>query len=145
MVRGAGLAAVSLGASRRKLLVERPRAIRRDFRRRIYWTMVWIVRRGEIAAPAVAHNWLEVEGGAINDLAVDEVEDVRDHHELPLHISGRHFRDDRLLLDENARQIFSMIDDVAERVRIGNSVALDRRDRTKPAIEGRRERAVVGH
>src|SRR5437762_3533915 len=63
MVRGAGLAAVSLGASRRKLLVERPRAIRRDFQRRIYWTMVWILRRGEIAAPAVAHNWLEVERG----------------------------------------------------------------------------------
>src|SRR5438045_4785984 len=100
--------------------------------------MGWIGSRGESAAPAVAHNWLEVEGGAINDLEVDEVEDVRDHHELPLHISGRHCRDDRLLLDENARQIFSMIDDVAERVRIGKRLKDNENERLS-AIEMLRE------
>jgi len=33
------------------------------------------------------------------------------------HVSGRHFRDYHLLLDEQAEQIFSSIDDLAERVR----------------------------
>jgi starvation-inducible DNA-binding protein len=33
------------------------------------------------------------------------------------HISGRHFRDYHLLLDEHAEQIFAMTDDVAERAR----------------------------
>jgi len=33
------------------------------------------------------------------------------------HIGGRHFRDDHLLLDEHATQIFSMIDEIAERIR----------------------------
>jgi starvation-inducible DNA-binding protein len=33
------------------------------------------------------------------------------------HISGRHFRDYHLLLDEHAEQIFGMTDDIAERAR----------------------------
>lgn len=33
------------------------------------------------------------------------------------HISGRHFRDYHLLLDEQAEQIFAMTDDIAERTR----------------------------
>jgi starvation-inducible DNA-binding protein len=33
------------------------------------------------------------------------------------HISGRHFRDYHLLLDEHAEQIFAMTDDIAERAR----------------------------
>jgi starvation-inducible DNA-binding protein len=33
------------------------------------------------------------------------------------HISGRHFRDYHLLLDEQATQIFAMTDDIAERAR----------------------------
>lgn len=33
------------------------------------------------------------------------------------HMTGRHFRDDHLLLDEQAEQIFSMTDDIAERAR----------------------------
>ncbi|HEY6374556.1 MAG TPA: DNA starvation/stationary phase protection protein, partial [Edaphobacter sp.] len=33
------------------------------------------------------------------------------------HMSGRHFRDYHLLLDEHADQIFAMTDDVAERAR----------------------------
>ena len=33
------------------------------------------------------------------------------------HISGRHFRDYHLLLDEQSDQIFAMIDDIAERTR----------------------------
>jgi starvation-inducible DNA-binding protein len=38
------------------------------------------------------------------------------------HMSGRHFRDYHLLLDEQAEQIFAMTDDIAERARkIGGS------------------------
>src|SRR6266581_2514232 len=33
------------------------------------------------------------------------------------HMSGRHFRDYHLLLDEHATQIFAMSDDIAERAR----------------------------
>jgi starvation-inducible DNA-binding protein len=33
------------------------------------------------------------------------------------HMSGRHFRDYHLLLDEQAEQIFAMTDDIAERAR----------------------------
>src|ERR1700686_2764130 len=33
------------------------------------------------------------------------------------HITGRHFRDYHLLLDEHAGQIFAMTDDIAERAR----------------------------
>src|SRR5215468_6530671 len=33
------------------------------------------------------------------------------------HISGRHFRDYHLLLDEQATQVFAMTDDIAERAR----------------------------
>ena len=38
------------------------------------------------------------------------------------HVSGPHFRDYHLLLDEQAQQIFATTDDIAERVRkIGNT------------------------
>src|SRR5580700_8567761 len=40
------------------------------------------------------------------------------------HISGRHFRDDHLLLDEHAIQIFCMVDDIAERIRKLGGTAL---------------------
>src|SRR3954468_16384757 len=33
------------------------------------------------------------------------------------HVSGRHFRDYHLLLDEHSEQIFAMTDDIAERAR----------------------------
>ena len=33
------------------------------------------------------------------------------------HIGGRHFREDHLLLDEHATQNFSMVDEIAERIR----------------------------
>jgi starvation-inducible DNA-binding protein len=40
------------------------------------------------------------------------------------HMSGPHFRDYHLLLDEQAEQIFAMTDDIAERVRKIGGVAL---------------------
>jgi len=82
------------------------------------------VCRVEIAAPADAHDWLEVDWGAINDLAIDEVKDVATIMSFHWHISGRHFRDDHMLLDEYPTQIFSMIDGIAERVRKIGGTAL---------------------
>jgi len=40
------------------------------------------------------------------------------------HMSGRHFRDYHLLLDEQAEQIFAMTDDIAERARKIGGTAL---------------------
>jgi starvation-inducible DNA-binding protein len=40
------------------------------------------------------------------------------------HISGHHFREYHLLLDEQATQIFSMVDDIAERIRKIGGAAL---------------------
>src|SRR3989442_10419470 len=45
------------------------------------------------------------------------------------HMSGRHFRDYHLLLDEQSEQIFAMSDDIAERARkIGGSTLRSIRD-----------------
>ena len=50
------------------------------------------------------------------------------------HMSGRHFRDYHLLLDEHATQIFAMTDDVAERAR--KAAGNDRRAvRGQPAVD----------
>src|SRR5499425_1058768 len=48
------------------------------------------------------------------------------------HMSGRHFRDYHLLLDEHATQIFAMTDDIAERARkIGGTTIRSIGDITK--------------
>src|SRR3989442_4298047 len=54
------------------------------------------------------------------------------------HMSGRHFRDYHLLLDEHADQLFAMTDPIAERIRkIGGRSILQTRDhfrsQTRPA------------
>ena len=51
------------------------------------------------------------------------------------HMSGPHFRDYHLLLDEHADQLFAMTDPIAERVRKigGLTLPLDRRDRAHSA------------
>ena len=56
------------------------------------------------------------------------------------HMSGPHFRDYHLLLDEQSDQIFAMTDPLAERVRKlgGTDAALDRRDLAQPADYGQR-------
>jgi len=46
------------------------------------------------------------------------------------HMSGPHFRDWHLLLDEQGDQLFAMTDPIAERARkIGGATPLDRSDR----------------
>src|ERR1700684_4608013 len=55
--------------------------------------------------------------GALNALLDDVFALYLKTKNFHWHISGPHFRDDHLLLDEHAEQIFAMSDDIAERVR----------------------------
>ena len=61
------------------------------------------------------------------------------------HMTGPHFRDYHLLLDEHGDQIFAMTDDIAERARkLGNAYAsLHQRHYRAPAPGGQQQRA--GH
>jgi starvation-inducible DNA-binding protein len=55
--------------------------------------------------------------GALNALVADVFSLYLKTKNFHWHMSGPHFRDYHLLLDEHADQIFSMTDDIAERVR----------------------------
>src|SRR5258706_14426472 len=55
--------------------------------------------------------------GSLNRLLADVFALYLKTKSFHWHISGRHFRDYHLLLDEQAAQIFAMSDDIAERTR----------------------------
>jgi starvation-inducible DNA-binding protein len=55
--------------------------------------------------------------GALNELLADTFALYLKTKNFHWHMSGPHFRDYHLLLDEHATQIFAMTDDLAERVR----------------------------
>jgi starvation-inducible DNA-binding protein len=55
--------------------------------------------------------------GALNALLADVFALYLKTKNFHLHVSGPHFRDYHLLLDEHADQIFATTDDIAERVR----------------------------
>jgi starvation-inducible DNA-binding protein len=55
--------------------------------------------------------------GALNSLLADVFVVYLKTKNFHWHLSGPHFRDYHLLLDEQASQLFSMTDDIAERVR----------------------------
>ena len=55
--------------------------------------------------------------GALNALLADVFSLYLKTKNFHWHMSGPHFRDYHLLLDEHAEQIFAMTDDIAERVR----------------------------
>jgi starvation-inducible DNA-binding protein len=55
--------------------------------------------------------------GALNALLADVFALYMKTKNFHWHMSGPHFRDYHLLLDEHAEQIFAMTDDIAERVR----------------------------
>jgi len=60
--------------------------------------------------------------GALNALLADVFALYIKTKNFHWHMSGPHFRDYHLLLDEHAQQIFAMTDDIAERVRkVGGS------------------------
>ena len=65
------------------------------------------------------------------------------------HMSGAHFRDYHLLLDEHADQIFAMTDDIAERARKigGNHAPFHQRHFAAPTPEGQQRgiRHPEGH
>jgi starvation-inducible DNA-binding protein len=73
--------------------------------------------------------------GALNALLADVFAVYLKTKNFHWHMSGPHFRDYHLLLDEHADQVFAMTDDIAERVRkiggitirsIGNVARLQR-------------------
>src|SRR3982075_4699308 len=55
--------------------------------------------------------------GAMNAILADVFALYLKTKNFHWHMSGRHFRDYHLLLDEHAEQIFAMTDDIAERAR----------------------------
>jgi starvation-inducible DNA-binding protein len=55
--------------------------------------------------------------GALNTLLADVFALYLKTKNFHLHMSGPHFRDYHLLLDEHAEQLFNVTDDIAERVR----------------------------
>src|ERR1700677_4915383 len=73
-------------------------------------------------APLQTPTDLKAEGvreisGALNALLADVFALYLKTKNFHWHVSGPHFRDYHLLLDEQAGQIFAMTDDIAERVR----------------------------
>jgi starvation-inducible DNA-binding protein len=55
--------------------------------------------------------------GAMNAILADVFALYLKTKNFRWHVSGRHFRDYHLLLDENADQLFAMTDPIAERIR----------------------------
>jgi starvation-inducible DNA-binding protein len=65
----------------------------------------------------LSHKGVEEISSALRQLLADVFALYVKTKNFHWHISGRHFRDYHLLLDEHAEQIFAMTDDVAERTR----------------------------
>jgi starvation-inducible DNA-binding protein len=63
------------------------------------------------------HNAITDISGALNTLLADVFALYLKTKNFHWHMSGPHFRDYHLLLDEHGDQIFAMTDDIAERVR----------------------------
>lgn len=75
-------------------------------------------RRAAPAAPGEAGSEaVKNINAALNELLADVFALYIKTKNLHWHVSGPHFRDSRLLLDDQAGQIFAMTDDIAERVR----------------------------
>ena len=75
-------------------------------------------RRASLATPsALGAEAVKNISGALNALLADVFALYLKTKNFHWHMSGPHFRDYHLLLDEHADQIFAMTDDIAERVR----------------------------
>jgi starvation-inducible DNA-binding protein len=93
-------------------------------------------RRAPLATPStLGADAVKNITGALNALLADGFAIYLKTKNFHWHMSGPHFRDYHLLLDEHADQIFAMTDDIAERVRkiggitirsIGNVARLQR-------------------
>jgi starvation-inducible DNA-binding protein len=65
----------------------------------------------------LSHKGVEEISGSLRQLLADVFALYVKTKNFHWHMSGRHFRDYHLLLDEQSEQIFAMTDDVAERAR----------------------------
>lgn len=74
-------------------------------------------RSGSQLASTLGDNAVQDIGGALNNLLADAFALYIKTKNFHWHVSGRHFRDYHLLLDEHGDQILSMTDELAERVR----------------------------
>jgi starvation-inducible DNA-binding protein len=75
-------------------------------------------RKAPLATPAsLPTNAVKDISGALNALLADVFALYLKTKNFHWHMSGPHFRDYHLLLDEHGDQIFAMTDDIAERVR----------------------------
>ena len=76
------------------------------------------LRRAALATPSeLGSEAVKNITGALNALLADVFALYMKTKNFHWHVSGPHFRDYHLLLDEQAGQIFAMTDDIAERVR----------------------------
>lgn len=73
-------------------------------------------KAGEIPTDLNSNAVAEI-SGALRPLLADVFSLFLKTKSFHWHITGRHFRDYHLLLDEQAEQIFAMTDDIAERAR----------------------------
>jgi starvation-inducible DNA-binding protein len=77
-----------------------------------------VLRTAPLATPTdLKANAVRDIAGALNALLADMFGLYLKTKNFHWHISGPHFRDYHLLLDEHAQQIFATTDDIAERVR----------------------------
>ena len=93
-------------------------------------------RKSPLATPSdLGGNAVRDITGALNELLADVFALFLKTKNFHWHVSGPHFRDYHLMLDEHADQIFAMTDPIAERVRkiggttirsIGNIAKLQR-------------------
>jgi starvation-inducible DNA-binding protein len=75
-------------------------------------------RRATLATPSdLGAETVKNITGALNALLADVFSTYVKTKNFHWHVSGPHFRDYHLLLDEQAGQLFGMTDDIAERVR----------------------------
>ncbi len=75
-------------------------------------------RRAALATPSdLGSETVKNITGALNALLADVFALYIKTKNFHWHVSGPHFRDYHLLLDEQAGQVFAMTDDIAERVR----------------------------
>jgi starvation-inducible DNA-binding protein len=75
-------------------------------------------QKAPLATPSdIEHQAVRDITGALNALLADLFALYLKTKNFPWHISGPHFRDFHLLLDDHGDQIFAMTDDVAERIR----------------------------
>lgn len=76
------------------------------------------LRKAPLATPSdVDHQAVHDIAGALNALLADVFALYLKTKNFHWHMTGPHFRDYHLLLDEHGDQLFAMTDDIAERVR----------------------------